>query len=704
MKTLKQLVVLGLVLLILLGLFISCNDELRLEEICSISVEGVVVVGETLTVEVMPSRAPVSYQWLRSNSADGTYANISGATNKTYKLVEADKGKWIKVEVKGTGNFTGTESKIVGPVTQIIQIINERSSRAYDTIQEAVAEAIAGDTILVGTGTYVEEGQIVIAKNLTIKGNSKEGTIIKPKQDTGSDGDDRGWILVEANVEFNLSNVTLDGEGKAIYQAVRSYGTGSVDDSIIKNIKWTDNYGAGLVFMGTSSDFTVSNTLFENIDRNGIVVYGTGITGGTIDNNTFIGRNSEADLEYGIEISEGATDVEVKNNKLRGYGGGNDDYSSAAISIVSRHDTTATTVTITNNVVKENYIGIAIGNVYDKKIPQVTVTDNEFENNTYHIFDDRLNWDSDNGELLNSIMVDNEFAPESGIGDGVIRATKEGDILNLNQNRRKIYSSIQEAVNKAYAYDDISVSAGTYEENVTIATNGLTLKGPNAGIPYNGERVDEAIVVGSFNLTGDNITIEGFTIEHGESTLNNKRGIYINSIATKNSKIANNILDGGGKATDGIFVSGEGTLIEGNKIFGGLGSGNGFWTQPSGDLTVEGNSVEGYGSSMYFDSGSTGDFEIIIKDNIFSPSEGHGISIEGNPNFDGYTFSITGNTFEDTGATIIRDLHSTTTANRDGNWRASILDNNTIPEGHVWYDDGQTPPLWLLAENRDDNP
>jgi hypothetical protein len=84
-------------------------------------VEGVAKVGETLTATITPSGATASYQWMRSDSEDkdGTYTNISGATEKTYKLVAADVGKYIKVKATGTGDYKGTvESEPVGPVEE----------------------------------------------------------------------------------------------------------------------------------------------------------------------------------------------------------------------------------------------------------------------------------------------------------------------------------------------------------------------------------------------------------------------------------------------------------------------------------------------------------------------------------------------------------------------------------------------------------
>ena len=84
---------------------------------------------------------------------------------------------------------------------------------AFKTIQRGIQVIAANGTVNVAAGTYVEIGQIVINKNLSIVGADKATTFINPTGDTegesGTDG--RGWFLVNSGVTFNLSNVTLDG-------------------------------------------------------------------------------------------------------------------------------------------------------------------------------------------------------------------------------------------------------------------------------------------------------------------------------------------------------------------------------------------------------------------------------------------------------------------------------------------------------------
>ena len=52
-----------------------------------------------------------------SRCTDGTYRDITGATENKYTISEEDLGKFIKVTVTGTGKYKGTvSSDAVGPV------------------------------------------------------------------------------------------------------------------------------------------------------------------------------------------------------------------------------------------------------------------------------------------------------------------------------------------------------------------------------------------------------------------------------------------------------------------------------------------------------------------------------------------------------------------------------------------------------------
>ena len=72
------------------------------------TISGTAKVGKTLTAKPgtwKPAPVTLSYQWLRSGKA------ISGATKSTYKLVKADKGKKVAVQVTGAKSTYASVSK-----------------------------------------------------------------------------------------------------------------------------------------------------------------------------------------------------------------------------------------------------------------------------------------------------------------------------------------------------------------------------------------------------------------------------------------------------------------------------------------------------------------------------------------------------------------------------------------------------------------
>lgn len=78
--------------------------------VTAVSIEGTAQVGQTLTANVTPSAATVTYEWQQADATGGPYTPIGGATAKTYALQAAQQGKFVKVKVTGSGNYTGTQT------------------------------------------------------------------------------------------------------------------------------------------------------------------------------------------------------------------------------------------------------------------------------------------------------------------------------------------------------------------------------------------------------------------------------------------------------------------------------------------------------------------------------------------------------------------------------------------------------------------
>ena len=85
------------------------------------TISGTTTFGETLTSTTGTwSNTPTSYtyQWSRSATPGGSYSNISGATNSTYRLTAADVGQYLKSTVTAT-NASGSASATSVATAQI---------------------------------------------------------------------------------------------------------------------------------------------------------------------------------------------------------------------------------------------------------------------------------------------------------------------------------------------------------------------------------------------------------------------------------------------------------------------------------------------------------------------------------------------------------------------------------------------------------
>lgn len=60
----------------------------------------------------------MNYKWQKADTASGAYSDIAGAAQKTFQPTASEQGKFIKVVVTGTGNFTGTKTSAATAAVQ----------------------------------------------------------------------------------------------------------------------------------------------------------------------------------------------------------------------------------------------------------------------------------------------------------------------------------------------------------------------------------------------------------------------------------------------------------------------------------------------------------------------------------------------------------------------------------------------------------
>lgn len=423
----------------------------------TLSIEEITLTPEQITL--LGALSDKAYD-ITSNMVDGTFefdltlpkpvnhesAEIKFAeTISDLKNAETVAGNEIKIEsdsIKASFNhftfFVVTKERkpgvaikpIVGNACMAAGATN--GNDCFFTIQEAINAASSGDTIKVKAGTFIETGQIIIDKNLTIIGLSKGDTIIKPAQDTGAEGDSRGWFLVKNGISFSLENVTLDGSGYKISQAIRSHGPIDIKNSVIKNILYnpsTSYEGRGIVvYDGFSSNIT-GNTL-ENIGRIGIFVYGAN-TEAIINNNVYKGKGAGLWLDYGIEIGAGGK-ATIENNNISDCSGVAGDESTSAGIIATTYYGDNTQATITGNIISNSTDGIVVG--YNENDSSSVSAHNNLLggningiNSVHAIVDATNNWWGNQSGPYDIIATDGSTpATNNGLGSAAMGAVNYG--------------------------------------------------------------------------------------------------------------------------------------------------------------------------------------------------------------------------------------------------------------------------------------
>ncbi|MBK8633761.1 MAG: right-handed parallel beta-helix repeat-containing protein [Saprospiraceae bacterium] len=493
-------------------------------------------------------------------------------------------------------------------------------------IQDAIDQAATGNIIEILPTSYVEPGQIVVNKNLTLKGQG-------------------GFILVNTGIQFNLQDLTIDGSGKLIWQALRHKGSGTVNNVAFHEIKYQESgpayNGTALVAFG-SGNVDVTNCMFTQIGRIGAQFFGSNITNSTFANNMYTGKGVGNWLDYGLEISAGAI-VHVEGNTItNNLGVATFDGSTSSGILATTFFGAGTTATIVENNITGNSTGIYVGfDGSDASI--VTAHNNNITGNNFGV--------RSTAPIVNA--ANNWWGSASGpsgqgpgTGDAVsedviycpwLNASYPGGVAVSNIHNVTLntyHCTIQDAIDHANPLNIIEVGSGNYTEAITINKN-ITLNGANEGTAGMMTRSTESVLLNcTINVTAPGpVVIDGFKILRNDNYAGNVVLLGSNSDAT----IINNIFERNGSST--------GTIVRAIAISPSVApktiSNNLFTGDLSGGL-FSGHKT--WNNAIYADGNST--TTTITNNKITNSRSGLNLDDHNNNNM------VSGNTFENNGTHI----------------------------------------------------
>jgi len=387
----------------------------------------------------------------------------------------------------------------------------------YTTIQDAIDNASAGDTIYVYAGTYNEN--IVIDKQISLIGEGYTSTIIDGTGDIRTVKIMADAVLLQG-FYLKIDDLGLSGAEAALdittnFNRVRQCCFVEIPDfailcydgvnyNVIENNIFNGSYGNAIRASGTSfnNNLVANNTC--NLTGYGVVGYALDhFDDNRISNNTFVSTNFD-----GITASN-VNRVVIEKNTFIGF--------VAGIELKSAHDSQ-----IFDNTFKDCFVwGIDL----DSGCSGNTIYHNNFIDNYIHASDDGNNlWNltyPGGGNYWNNWttpdsngdgFVDNPYIIPGATNQDNWPYTKEnGWFTVFNVDTTEKFGSIQDAIDDPDTVNGHTIEVGTrvYDENIVVNKRlSLIGDGLNTTILNGGGKGDVV------SVEADWVNISGFTITY----------------------------------------------------------------------------------------------------------------------------------------------------------------------------------------------
>tara|TARA_R110002126_G_scaffold279836_1_gene426941 strand:- start:98353 stop:103341 length:4989 start_codon:yes stop_codon:yes gene_type:complete len=579
----------------------------------------------------------------------------------------------------GVGSpFTPAGITLKDPTT--VNVFTGATTQA--TIQQGIDIAAAGAAINIGNGTYAEN--ITIDKNLIISGASTAGTIITPASNTGSSGDSRGWWLIESGADVDISDMTFDGAGFDVWQALRHKGAGSVNNAAFKNIAFNSSgphyAGTAIAAFGDGA-VDITNSTFDNIGRIGAQYFGTGVSGSTFSDNSYTGKGAGDWLDYGVEVGGGAANIQILDSTIQNnIGVASVDGSISAGILLTTFFGAGTSATIAGTALTDNTVGVNIGfNASDS----TAVTFGA--GNIITGGDDGLRLIGTNVDIVGNTLSDIVFGGQSdqfvsfengalfapgtpsvidgtGVTWGAYGLLPTGldslaaeskithylddptlGLINTGALAVSNGNSIQLAVNAAGMLtgpQTLTVDSGTFGGSVELWVDDLTINGQGAATIIDTDAIDAFANNGDAN-NGFQIAAISATSGGGDVNGVTVDGFNFDTLTSTGTNTGIELGESGGVNSAAINTTARNNTVNDTK--------NGMFSNlTNGTTTIEGNTMTLISNrAINFDDAVTAGERIILKDNNASSAR---FSVVFDSTVSDATIQISGNSFESTGS------------------------------------------------------
>jgi thermitase len=442
----------------------------------------------------------------------------------------------------------------------------------YGTIQGAVNAAYEGDTILVASGTYHENLQIVTS-GLTIVGENKTSTII--------DGGGKGNVISVTANNVKIDGLTIQNGGKGnVGILLLGSDANTINDTVIVG----NTYG---LFLDTSPSTTARNITITNNTYN-FGLYGESIVDFIQDidsSNTVAGKpicyivnqsGSNVSTDAGYVAVVNSTGVNVKDANLTGnyegvlfaYSSGsivqnvNASNNSLGVFLYESMNNSVTGTSLTNSdegiymlssdnntvassTVSNNSYGVDIARSYSN-----TLTDLKAFNNTYGVLLEQ----SGNNSLRNNNMTINQFN-FGVVGTQLSDLTNDVDTSNIvdgkpvyywvNQHDRQIpkdagYVAVVNSANITVTQLNVTKNVQgvlfAFTTNSTISQSNLTANDQNGIVLcssdqnriYSNKLAGNGVGVGTVDSINNTIYHNNFMGDNMEALCTNSSDLWDN--------------------------------------------------------------------------------------------------------------------------------------------------------------------------------